>query len=121
MHAQVPEVGHAGVEPEVVDPVITLKGLGVAYNGKTAIEKVDLDFGYREITALIGPSGCGKSTVLRCMNRMNDLVLGAEVFGAVRYHDQDIYDPAVDVIELRRRIGMVFQKPNPFPDRKSVV
>ena len=99
----------------LLDAVITLDDLAVSYFGRTAIEKVNLDFGYREITALIGPSGCGKSTVLRCLNRMNDLVLGAEVTGTVKYHDQDIYDPAVDVIELRRRIGMVFQKPNPFP------
>ena len=115
MTAHVPHVGIASVPAEVVDAVISLENLAVAYNGRLAIEKVDLDFGFREITALIGPSGCGKSTVLRCLNRMNDLVLGAEVTGTVRYHDQDIYDPAVDVIELRRRIGMVFQKPNPFP------
>jgi phosphate transport system ATP-binding protein len=99
----------------VLDAVLTLDDVAVAYNGRPAIDKVNLDFGYREITALIGPSGCGKSTVLRCLNRMNDLVPGAEVTGTVRYHEQDIYDPAVDVIELRRRIGMVFQKPNPFP------
>ena len=116
-HAQVPQVVHAPTDlpGDVIDPVITLDNLAVAYHGKTAIEKVNLEFGFREITALIGPSGCGKSTVLRCLNRMNDLILGAEVTGTVRYHDQDMYDPAVDVIELRRRIGMVFQKPNPFP------
>ncbi len=96
-------------------PVIQLRDVSVTYSGKPAVEGVDLDFGDREITALIGPSGCGKSTVLRCLNRMNDLVLGAEVSGRVLYHDQDMYSPDVDVIELRRRIGMVFQKPNPFP------
>ena len=115
MTAQVPHVGTTAAPASVLDAVITLDDLAVAYHGRLAIEKVDLDFGFREITALIGPSGCGKSTVLRCLNRMNDLVLGAEVTGTVKYHDQDIYDPAVDVIELRRRIGMVFQKPNPFP------
>ena len=112
-----PEIGsRSGVRPGgVVDAVVTLDDVAVAYHGRRAVEDVTLDFGYREITALIGPSGCGKSTILRCLNRMNDLVPGAEVTGTVRYHDQDIYDPAVDVIELRRRIGMVFQKPNPFP------
>ena len=109
------EVRHDAVAGGVVDAVISLDDVAVSYSGVTAIEKVNLDFGYREITALIGPSGCGKSTILRCMNRMNDLVLGASMTGTVRYHEQDIYDPGVDVIELRRRIGMVFQKPNPFP------
>ncbi|MDP9433626.1 MAG: phosphate ABC transporter ATP-binding protein PstB [Actinomycetota bacterium] len=99
----------------MVDPVIRLQDLGVSYSGKVAVEDVALDFGFREITALIGPSGCGKSTVLRCLNRMNDLIPGAEVQGKALYHDQDMYDARVDVIELRRRIGMVFQKPNPFP------
>jgi len=115
MTAQVPHVTTTAAPASVLDAVITLDDLAVSYFGRPAIENVHLDFGFREITALIGPSGCGKSTVLRCLNRMNDLVLGAEVTGTVKYHDQDIYDPAVDVIELRRRIGMVFQKPNPFP------
>ncbi|HVF06506.1 MAG TPA: phosphate ABC transporter ATP-binding protein PstB [Frankiaceae bacterium] len=98
-----------------MEAVLSLDDVAVSYHGVPAIENVHLDFGFREITALIGPSGCGKSTVLRCLNRMNDLVPGAEVTGAVRYHGQDVHDPRVDVIELRRRIGMVFQKPNPFP------
>jgi phosphate transport system ATP-binding protein len=76
---------------------------------------VNLRFGHQEITALIGPSGCGKSTILRSLNRMNDLVDGARVTGAVKYWGQDMYAPGVDPIEVRRRIGMVFQKPNPFP------
>ncbi len=109
-------VRHPETSPgPLVDAVVSLAGVAVSYNGVRAIEDVDLDFGFREITALIGPSGCGKSTVLRCLNRMNDLVPGAEVTGTVTYHGQDVYDPRVDVIELRRRIGMVFQKPNPFP------
>lgn len=74
-----------------------------------------MTIGERQITAMIGPSGCGKSTVLRCFNRMNDLVPGARVAGKVRYHDEDLYGRDVDPIEVRRRIGMVFQKPNPFP------
>ncbi|MEU0513356.1 phosphate ABC transporter ATP-binding protein PstB [Amycolatopsis sp. NPDC006125] len=97
------------------DGVITTRGLGVSYGDFLAVSEVDLDFGSKEITALIGPSGCGKSTVLRCLNRMNDLIPGAKVHGRVSYHGVDMYDSAVDVIELRRRIGMVFQKPNPFP------
>ncbi|MFC6091549.1 phosphate ABC transporter ATP-binding protein PstB [Saccharothrix lopnurensis] len=95
--------------------MITLKDLEVYYGDFRAVTDVDMSFGSREITALIGPSGCGKSTVLRCLNRMNDLVPGARVVGAVAYHGTDIYAPEVDVIEVRRRIGMVFQKPNPFP------
>ncbi|MGQ0482828.1 MAG: phosphate ABC transporter ATP-binding protein PstB [Pseudonocardia sp.] len=89
--------------------------LRVYYGDFLAVQDVDLTFGDGEITALIGPSGCGKSTVLRCLNRMNDLVIGARVEGRVTYHGADIYAPEVDVIEVRRRIGMVFQKPNPFP------
>jgi len=95
--------------------VMTLEDLSVYYGDFLAVHDVDLAFGHREITALIGPSGCGKSTVLRCLNRMNDLIPGARVEGRVTYHGVDIYGPAVDVIEVRRRIGMVFQKPNPFP------
>ena len=76
---------------------------------------VSFDVGMNEITALIGPSGCGKSTLIRCLNRMNDLIPGARVEGSVRYHGQDLYAPGVDAVEVRKRIGMVFQKPNPFP------
>ncbi len=97
------------------DGVITTRDLGVSYGDFLAVSDVDLAFGSKEITALIGPSGCGKSTVLRCLNRMNDLIPGAKVHGRVAYHNVDIYEPSVDVIELRRRVGMVFQKPNPFP------
>jgi phosphate transport system ATP-binding protein len=97
------------------DGVITTLGLGVSYGDFLAVSNVDLDFGSKEITALIGPSGCGKSTVLRCLNRMNDLIPGATVHGKVGYHGVDIYGSTVDVIELRRRVGMVFQKPTPFP------
>jgi phosphate transport system ATP-binding protein len=97
------------------DPVIEASDLNVFYGDFHAVHDVNLAFGKNEITALIGPSGCGKSTVLRCLNRMNDLVQGARVTGAVTYHDQNIYAPKVDPIEVRRRIGMLFQKPNPFP------
>ncbi|WP_083789001.1 phosphate ABC transporter ATP-binding protein PstB [Aeromicrobium marinum] len=89
--------------------------VNVYYGDFRAVTSVDLTFGKNEITALIGPSGCGKSTLLRSLNRMNDMVLGARVEGSVTFHDQEIYAKEVDPIEVRRRIGMVFQKPNPFP------
>jgi len=95
--------------------VMECEDLNVFYGGFHAVHDVNLIFGRHEITALIGPSGCGKSTVLRCLNRMNDLIPEARVTGRVAYHGKDIYDPRVDAIEVRRRVGMVFQKPNPFP------
>ena len=101
--------------PQGSQEVFRTSGLGVSYSGIPAISGVDIDIRDREITAFIGPSGCGKSTVLRCFNRMNDLIPAAEVEGVVRYHGVDLYDPAVDPVAVRRRIGMVFQKPNPFP------
>jgi phosphate transport system ATP-binding protein len=101
--------------PDEPDAVMECLGLNVFYGDFHAVHDVNLTFGKNEITALIGPSGCGKSTVLRCLNRMNDLVPDARVEGQVHYHGLDIYSRAVDAIEVRRRIGMVFQKPNPFP------
>jgi phosphate transport system ATP-binding protein len=95
--------------------VFEIDGLGVSYGGKQAVQDVTADLYRNEITAFIGPSGCGKSTILRCLNRMNDLVIGATVEGSIRYHGQDLYDSKVDAVEVRKRIGMVFQKPNPFP------
>ncbi|GAA1896994.1 phosphate ABC transporter ATP-binding protein PstB [Streptomyces sodiiphilus] len=95
--------------------VFSLDGLEVAYGGHRAVRDVSMDIHEREITAMIGPSGCGKSTVLRCLNRMNDLVPGARVSGRVGYRGQNLYAPDIDPTEVRRRIGMVFQKPNPFP------
>jgi phosphate transport system ATP-binding protein len=103
------------------DPRVTvfeLSHLSVRYGSLLAVEDVDLDISAREITAFIGPSGCGKTTVLRCLNRMHDLTPEAHISGTVRYHGEDLYGPDVDAAEVRRRIGMVFQKPNPFP--KSV-
>jgi len=101
--------------PDEIDAVIETRDVSVYYGSYEAVRGVDLRIGYQEITALIGPSGCGKSTVLRCFNRMNDLVQGARVEGTITYKDEDLYGPDVDPIEVRRRIGMVFQKPNPFP------
>lgn len=95
--------------------VFSIQGMKVMYGSFTAVRDITFHIPQHEITALIGPSGCGKSTVLRSLNRMNDLVKGAKVTGDVRYHGEDIYADYVDPVELRRRIGMVFQKPNPFP------
>jgi phosphate transport system ATP-binding protein len=97
------------------DSVFTLAGVGVYYGSKHAISDITMNVPVRKVTALIGPSGCGKSTLLRCLNRMNDLIPGARVEGEVKYHGADIYGRSVDPVEVRRRIGMVFQKPNPFP------
>ncbi|MCA9504053.1 MAG: phosphate ABC transporter ATP-binding protein [Spirochaetaceae bacterium] len=90
-------------------------GLDVFYGEKQALFGVDLQIGANEVTALIGPSGCGKSTYLRCLNRMNDVVPGCRVSGRVTLDGEDVYDPRLDVVKLRARVGMVFQKPNPFP------
>ena len=98
--------------------VFQLSDVEVRYSGVTAVQDVSVDIAANEITAFIGPSGCGKTTVLRSLNRMHDITPGAEVLGKVTYHGQDLYGSKVDPAEVRRRIGMVFQKPNPFP--KSV-
>lgn len=98
--------------------VLDIDDLSVFYGSFQAVRGVTLPIYRNQITALIGPSGCGKTTVLRCLNRMNDLIENARVEGSVTYHSVDLYDPRVDPVEVRRRIGMVFQKPNPFP--KSV-
>ncbi len=101
------------------DPVsVEAEGFSVFYREKEAVRQVDLRIPEGQVTAIIGPSGCGKSTLLRAMNRMNDLVPGCRTGGALRLHGQDVYSPELDVVALRRRVGMVFQKPNPFP--KSV-
>jgi phosphate transport system ATP-binding protein len=97
------------------ETVFDLGGLAVYYGAFRAVRDVTLPVRKHEITALIGPSGCGKTTVLRCLNRMNDLVPDARIEGSVRYHGVDLYGSDVDPVEVRRRVGMVFQKPNPFP------
>ena len=100
---------------ENVSPILTAKNLNLWYGDFKALKDISLDMGEREITALIGPSGCGKSTFLKTLDRMNDLVPGVRIEGEVQYNGQNIFAPQVDVNELRRQIGMVFQKPNPFP------
>jgi phosphate transport system ATP-binding protein len=102
-------------EPELAPVVFDVKDLSVYYGAFRAIRDASLDIRKHEIAAFIGPSGCGKSTMLRCFDRMNDLIEGARVEGQVLYHGVDLYDPAIDPVEVRKRIGMVFQKPNPFP------
>jgi len=94
---------------------IVARDVDVFYGEKQALKSVSLDIRERSVTALIGPSGCGKSTFLRCMNRMNDTIEGCRVTGLITLDGNDIYDPGLDVVELRARVGMVFQKPNPFP------
>ena len=97
------------------EKVFELKGVDVAYGGKTAVKGISMEIARNEVTALIGPSGCGKSTLLRCLNRMNDLIPTAEVSGELLYQGEDLYGGGVDPVQVRKLIGMVFQKPNPFP------
>jgi|SRR5580698_3468012 phosphate transport system ATP-binding protein len=99
----------------VVDPVFSCREVNVYYGAKQALKAVSLDVGKKQVLAMIGPSGCGKSTFLRCLNRMNDTIAGARVTGQILLDGQDIQDAARDVVQLRARVGMVFQKPNPFP------
>ena len=107
---------HERADPDTaIQVVFDVRGLSVYYGDFRAISDVTLPVYRHRITALIGPSGCGKTTVLRCLNRMNDLIEGARIEGTILYHGVDLYDPRVDPVEVRRRIGMVFQKPNPFP------
>jgi len=109
-----------GSDPVIANPwageeVFGLQGVTVSYRGKPAVRDVSMEIQQNKVTALIGPSGCGKSTLLRCLNRMNDLIPGARVEGSVRYLGYDLYGPKVDPVQVRKLIGMVFQKPNPFP------
>jgi phosphate transport system ATP-binding protein len=103
------------VEAEPLAVVFDLDGVNIHYGAHLAVDAVSMGIGAHQITGLIGPSGCGKSTLLRCFNRMNDLIPGAHVGGKISYHGHDLYGSNVDPVEVRRRIGMVFQKPNPFP------
>ena len=97
------------------DSKISAKGVQVYYGDTHAIKDVSVEIGDKTVTAFIGPSGCGKSTFLRCLNRMNDTIDICRVQGSITMDDQDIYDPRVDHVQLRAKVGMVFQKPNPFP------
>jgi phosphate transport system ATP-binding protein len=114
-----PTVRAASAEQRAAEPSAELqmsaRGVNLWYGEKQALFEVDLDLAERRVTALIGPSGCGKSTVLRCLNRMNDIIEGCRIEGDIRLDGADIYDRRVDVVQLRAKVGMVFQKPNPFP------
>lgn len=110
MHVETPQSA-----PAIVEPEIQTSGLSFFYGSFQALFDVSLDIAPNKVTALIGPSGCGKSTFLRCLNRMNDLIEGTRLEGSVIIEGQDIYGDSVDPVELRKGIGMVFQKPNPFP------
>ncbi len=103
------------IDPPAREAIFAVDDVSVFYGEHRAVRNVTLDVHRNEITALIGPSGCGKSTFIRCLNRMNDLIPGARVEGSVVYHGQDLYAPQVDPVAVRKNIGMVFQKPNPFP------
>ncbi len=96
-------------------PVFSIQDLDFYYGAKRALSGISMEILPRKVTALIGPSGCGKSTYLRCLNRMNDTIPGTRIEGKVLLHGEDIYAPAMNVVSLRQRVGMVFQKPNPFP------
>jgi phosphate transport system ATP-binding protein len=110
-----PSEAAPAAEPTPDEIVFEVRDVSVLYGGAVAVDDVDMDVARYRITALIGPSGCGKSTLLRSFNRMNDLIVGAEVRGTISYHGHNLYAADVDPVEVRRRIGMVFQKPNPFP------
>jgi phosphate transport system ATP-binding protein len=105
----------AGTPAGEREAIYRLEEVGVTYDGVPAVRDVTFPIYENEITALIGPSGCGKSTLIRCLNRMNDLIPNAEVSGTVAYHGQNLYDDEIDPVQVRKHIGMVFQKPNPFP------
>lgn len=111
--ASIAKTGHK--QDEVMDTCIRIEGLDMYYGEKQALFNINMDIPRKKVTAYIGPSGCGKSTLLRSINRMNDLVDSARIDGKILLDGEDIYDKAVNVADLRRRVGMVFQKPNPFP------
>ena len=115
-HAPIPAVAHDDVIDDAIEnPVFIAEKLSVSYGTSPAVLDVSLRVPEKQITAFIGPSGCGKSTIIRCFNRMNDLIPAARVEGTVRYHGVDLYGNEIDSVQVRKRIGMVFQKPNPFP------
>ena len=114
MSPSVPQASVADA-PATEDPIVSVRGVDVFYGDKQAIFDVDVDIERNAVTSFIGPSGCGKSTLLRCINRMNDVIPICRVTGDIMLGGQDIYAPQVDVVALRQQVGMVFQKPNPFP------
>lgn len=110
-----PQMEQTSTASDDKDVVLKADNVSVYYGSMLAVQGVNMNIHASEVTALIGPSGCGKSTILRCFNRLNDLVAGARVEGKITHHGKDLYGQGVDPVEVRRRIGMIFQKPNPFP------
>jgi phosphate transport system ATP-binding protein len=115
IHTTVRREGESAAARDQREPVFELRDVSVAYAGVPAVAEISMQIYRNHITAIIGPSGCGKSTLIRALNRMNDLIPSARVRGEVLYHGQDLYAEEIDPVEVRKRIGMVFQKPNPFP------
>jgi phosphate transport system ATP-binding protein len=117
MHSAAASEARGAAQPEnlIDNPVFACRDVSVFYGAKQALKGVSIDVGRRQVLAMIGPSGCGKSTFLRCLNRMNDTIPGARVTGSIKLDGRDIHGPGQDAVQLRARIGMVFQKPNPFP------
>jgi phosphate transport system ATP-binding protein len=103
------------LDPGIKDPILRVESLSLWYGEKQALKEISLKIPEKKITAFIGPSGCGKSTLLRCINRLNDLIDGVRVEGDIKFQDRSIFDPRMEINALRKRIGMVFQKSNPFP------
>jgi phosphate transport system ATP-binding protein len=114
-HAQAPDAANQTAAETKTGLSVKLEGLRAFYGEAEQVKGIDLDFHANEVTAIIGPSGCGKSTMVRCINRMHEEIPGAHAEGKVLLEDLDVYDPSVDVVAVRRAVGMVFQKPNPFP------
>jgi phosphate transport system ATP-binding protein len=109
------EPAEAALNPQIADPILLIERLSLWYSDKLTLKSISLKIPEKQITAFIGPSGCGKSTLLRCINRLNDLIDGVRIEGDIRFEDGSIFDPRLDINALRKRIGMVFQKSNPFP------
>ncbi len=110
-----PKQDNSAIKPNIADPVVEVEDLNLSYGNKQALYNISLEIPKNHATAFIGPSGCGKSTLLRCFNRLNDLIDSCTVSGEIRINGDNIYDHAVDITNLRKRVGMVFQKSNPFP------
>ena len=110
-----PKQDNSAIKPNIADPVVEVEDLNLSYGNKQALYNISLEIPKNHATAFIGPSGCGKSTLLRCFNRLNDLIDSCTVTGEIRINGDNIYDRAVDITNLRKRVGMVFQKSNPFP------
>ena len=115
LRAQVSAEGDPAINPKIDNPILRIENLSLWYGAKKALNDISLKIPEKQITAFIGPSGCGKSTLLRCINRLNDLIDGVRTEGDIRFGDGSVYDPKIDINSLRKRIGMVFQKSNPFP------